>query len=179
MRPPASGMWQLERSDESGAADAEPQSISTQFVEHASASTSRDPGKFQGREQCSRGILCLTMNSMNNASARITLKSLLSGKKCSILRLNMFGNVNNSSVSNTEIAVAYHTAGMGIANSGLSNNREFYRILTRRPTQHGTSVGLDAFFGLDGAFRVSESLSTSSNSYSVSDSRQTSLIVHF
>ena len=55
MRPPASGMWQLERSDESGAADAEPQSILTQFVEHASASTDHDPGKFQGRGRTSPG----------------------------------------------------------------------------------------------------------------------------
>ena len=49
MRPPASGMWRLEQNDESGVADAEPQSILTRFAEHVSASTSRDPGIFQGR----------------------------------------------------------------------------------------------------------------------------------
>ena len=48
MRQPASGMWQLERSDESGASDAESHSILKQFAEHAFPSTSHDPGIFQG-----------------------------------------------------------------------------------------------------------------------------------
>ena len=55
MRPPASGMQRPEQNDESGAADAEPQSTPTRFAEHVSVSTSRDPGTLQGREHTPQG----------------------------------------------------------------------------------------------------------------------------
>jgi len=43
VRPPASEMWLLARSDESVAADAGQQNILTQYAERASASTGHDP----------------------------------------------------------------------------------------------------------------------------------------
>jgi len=45
VRPPASEIWLLARSDESVAADAGQQNILTQYAERASVSTGHDPGR--------------------------------------------------------------------------------------------------------------------------------------
>ena len=89
------------------------------------------------------GILCLTVNSVNNASACITLGSLLLAKKCSVLLRDALLPTLATCLANwTCLATspippclilkslfAYHTVGMGITNGGFPNNREFHCIL--------------------------------------------------